>query len=731
MKNLHSSPNLNDKNDKQRRAPRPNLDKLREEKRKFLKEFSSKYGYNGKIDQIREEEYPQLKNEVYLDHTGATTFAKSAVVNFTDEILSNLYGNPHSQSPSSMASSKRVEEVRNRILRHFGTNENDYSVVFTANATAAIKLVGEMFPWSEKSTYRYLRESHNSVNGLRRFLEAINPDNTINVTENDVKSIIRSARNNNANHDYQHEYRRDNKTIYSLFAYPAQCNFSGMRFPLGWAHKIKKTDTKHSRTLVLLDAAAFVPSSPLSLANKDTSPDFVCLSFYKMFGFPTGLGALIVKKELNPILRKGYFGGGSIDSVAFDQNWARFSENISTRYEDGTINFLNIIALDHAFNAFEKIYGNIKNISNHVTSLNTFLSRSMASFRHWNGQPVCKINSDRDFSDSKAQGGILSFNVKGSDGNYIGYFGIDKLASSQRIHIRSGGNCNPGSSFRWNGLYSDDIIDDFEEGKVCSDDKDIYKGKLWGAARVSIGAMTTIEDVLIWLDFFKKHYVEIMPGKTAYDLSAKSSKTNMIDNVSKHNLNDADADLPSNNSKHNILSNNSKRDSIYNILSNNSNRDSLYNVLPNNSSKLDIYNIPSNNSKYNLHNRSIYNIPSNNSKLDSIYNIPSNNSKLDIPSHNRSIYNIQSNHSKRDFSSQSNEENEHISSRHDSRHDSRHGSRHGSRRAGRRVSRHINAEYAPSKQNIDKYAISKHGSQQQQQQRHSFALNLRNFLFSN
>ncbi|GBC00895.1 hypothetical protein RclHR1_00400009 [Rhizophagus clarus] len=506
----------------QRYKPKADMEKLRAEKREFLKEFSTKYGYNGKIDYIREEEYPQLRDAIYLDHTGATTFTKSAIINFHNDILNNLYGNPHSNSASSQASSMRIEGVRKRILNYFSANEGEYDVIFTQNATAAIKLAGEMFPWSENSTYKHLRESHNSVNGLRRFLEAINPDNVQGVTEHDVKEMLNSRTFDDECRydDDDYEYERDDEITYNLFAYPAQCNYSGMRFPLNWITKIKRLNTRRSKTLVLLDAAAYVPSAQLSLADKDASPDFICLSFYKMFGFPTGLGALILKTELNPIIRKGYFGGGTINSVVYDRTWQEFSENIPTRYEDGTVNFLNIIALDHAFDAFEKIYGNIKNVSNHVTSLNTYLSRNMRSLRHWNGQVVCTINSDRDFSDSKKQGGIFSFNVKRSDGSTIGYIELDKLANTHGIHIRSGGNCNPGSLARWNGVTADDVIDNYAEGKHCNDDQDIYKGKLYGAARVSIGAMTTIEDILIWLDFFKRHYVEIMPGKTVHDLGS-------------------------------------------------------------------------------------------------------------------------------------------------------------------------------------------------------------------
>ena len=46
---------------------------------------------------------------------------------------------------------------------------------------------------------------------------------------------------------------------------------------------------------VLLDAAALVGTSALDL--RDVPADYVALSFYKMFGLPTGLGALLVRQE--------------------------------------------------------------------------------------------------------------------------------------------------------------------------------------------------------------------------------------------------------------------------------------------------------------------------------------------------------------------------------------------------------------------------------------------------
>ena len=83
----------------------------------------------------------------YLDHAGATLYAKSQVEAHTIGLTANLYGNPHSQSPSSQASTAAVDHVRDLVLRFFGTDSDHYDVVFTSGCTAALKLLSECFPW--------------------------------------------------------------------------------------------------------------------------------------------------------------------------------------------------------------------------------------------------------------------------------------------------------------------------------------------------------------------------------------------------------------------------------------------------------------------------------------------------------------------------------------------------------------------------------------------------------
>ena len=92
----------------------------------------------------------------------------------------------------------------------------------------------------------------------------------------------------------------------NLFAFPAQSNFSGVKHPLDLI------DAAHARGWhVLLDAAAFVPTNRLDLAS--VKPDFVAVSFYKMFGYPTGVGCLLVRNAALATLQRPWFAGGTVN----------------------------------------------------------------------------------------------------------------------------------------------------------------------------------------------------------------------------------------------------------------------------------------------------------------------------------------------------------------------------------------------------------------------------------
>lgn len=181
-------------------------------------------------------------------------------------------------------------------------------MIFTAGSTAALRLVAEAFPWVSRtpensgSHFCYLTDNHTSVVGMRKVAAAMN------VTSTPVKpEDMWSAEGEGAaasDHDCQ---------IPHLFCYPAQSNFSGARYPLSWIDEVKSGRRSPvnapGKWIVLLDAASYVSTSPLDLSAHQA--DLIPISFYKIFGLPTGLGALLVNKHVAPLLRKGYFGGGS------------------------------------------------------------------------------------------------------------------------------------------------------------------------------------------------------------------------------------------------------------------------------------------------------------------------------------------------------------------------------------------------------------------------------------
>ena len=223
-----------------------------------------------------------------------------------------LLGNPHSGSPSASAAAERVEAARCRVLRHFNVTAATHCVVFTSGATAGLRwvptgarssvpltrcrrMVADAFdygPAPAEATplldcgsllgmdgsgplFSYLVESHTSVVGMREL--ALDRGVAVRaVSDAEVMGWCRSPPPVGAT---------------SLFAASAQCNFSGRKLPLDWVAALRDA----GRWCVLLDAAAWVATSPLDLSQ--VPADFVALSFYKMFGLPTGLGALVVRRE--------------------------------------------------------------------------------------------------------------------------------------------------------------------------------------------------------------------------------------------------------------------------------------------------------------------------------------------------------------------------------------------------------------------------------------------------
>ncbi|KAI6054480.1 molybdenum cofactor sulfurase [Marmota monax] len=457
------------------------------------------YGYGARsLLDMRESEFGRLAGTVYLDHAGATLFPQSQLTSFTNDLMKNIYGNPHSQNTISKLTHDTVEHVRYRILAHFHTTPEEYSVIFTAGSTAALKLVAEAFPWvsqspdSSGSQFCYLTDSHTSVVGIRNVVMAMNATSTAVSPEDMWSAKEQGAVACDPNCQLLH-----------LFCYPAQSNYSGTRYPLSWIGEVKSGRMSPvsvpGKWFVLLDAASYVTTSPLDLSAHQA--DFVPISFYKIFGFPTGLGALLVNNRVAPLLRKNYFGGGTAAAYLAGEDFYIPRQSVTERFEDGTISFLDIIALKHGFDALERLTGGMENIRQHTFTLAQYTYTALSSLHYPNGAPVVRIYRDSDFSSPDVQGPVINFNVLDDNGNVIGYSQVDKMASLYNIHLRTGCFCNTGACQRHLGISNEKVKKHLQAGHVCGDDVDLIDGQPTGSVRVSFGYMSTLEDAQAFLRF--------------------------------------------------------------------------------------------------------------------------------------------------------------------------------------------------------------------------------------
>ncbi|KAL3426094.1 molybdenum cofactor sulfurase [Phlyctema vagabunda] len=448
--------------------------------------------YNENVDAIREAEYPMLRGVTYLDHAGTTLYAKSLVERFATSMMTGLYGNPHSGSASSILATKRIDDVRLRALQFVRADPEEFDVVFVANATAAIKLVAEGFRAASGFQYGYHRDSHTSLVGVR-----------------ETAASSRCFESDAAVQEWLAQSRDVHDELPFLFAYPAQSNMNGRRLPLVWSKSVR--DTKRN-TFTLLDAAALVSTAPLDLSDAEDAPDFVALSFYKIFGFPD-LGALIVKKSSSHMLtNRQYFGGGTVEMVScLGEQWhASKDQSIHEQLEDGTLPIHNILALDSAFDVHKELFLSMERISKHTSYLADKLYKDLSSIRHGNGHRVCKIYTDphTDYQNGGLQGPVIAFNIQNSDGTWVTNSEVEKLASVRNIHLRTGGLCNPGGTAHHLELESWEMKRNFSAGQRCGNDNEGIGGKPTGVVRVSLGAMSNLNDITTFVEFAKEFYAQ-------------------------------------------------------------------------------------------------------------------------------------------------------------------------------------------------------------------------------
>jgi molybdenum cofactor sulfurtransferase len=438
------------------------------------------------IDDLRATEYARLDigGHIYLDYTGGGLYAESQLRRHTRLLAEHVFGNPHSSNPTSQAATHLVEHAREYVLKFFNADPDEYLVIFTPNASGALKLVGESYPFS-KGRYLLTFDNHNSVNGIREFAHARGAEVTyIPIALPDMH--VDDSR-------LESELARPSKEGQNLFAYPAQSNFSSVKHSLEWIEKAHNNGWD-----VLLDAAAFVPTNKLDLGK--VKPDFTPISFYKMFGYPTGLGALIARKEVLAKLTRPWFAGGTI-TVASVQGDKYYLADGSSAFEDGTIDYLNIPAIEIGLKHMEAIGYDV--INERVRSLTDWLLSNLTAMRHSNGMQLVRVYGPTTTED---RGGAVTVNFYDQDGKALDHRFIEEQANEANISLRTGCFCNPGAGEVALGISRVELdvcftSPDHEDRLSLDDFRLCIDGKSSGAVRISVGMVTNFNDVQGFLAF--------------------------------------------------------------------------------------------------------------------------------------------------------------------------------------------------------------------------------------
>ncbi len=456
------------------------------------------YATTRTIDDLRRTEYARLDEQghIYLDYTGGGLYADSQLQQHMDMLRRNVFGNPHSHNPTSLAMTELVDRARDYVLTFFNASAEEYVIIFTPNASGALKLVGESYPFAPGGQYVLSTDDHNSVNGIREFAHAkgaqvryaplTQPD--LRLDEAAVEEMLNSAEGD----------------AHNLFAFPAQSNYSGVKHPLALI------ETAHAKGWdVLVDFAAFAPTNPLDLSA--CKPDFASFSFYKMFGYPTGVGALIVRRSMLAKLQRPWFAGGTIKIASVSANGHYFAED-EAAFEDGTVNYLTLPAVEIGLRHLESI--GMQTIQTRVRCLTGWLLDQLCALTHSNGRPMVEIRGPRT---TEARGGTITLSFMDPDGVPLSGQRLEELAAEARISLRTGCFCNPGAGETSFGLSAEEMRRYFSQAEGMHFPElveTIYtqRGIEISAVRISVGLASNFEDVARFLDF----------AATLRDISAES-----------------------------------------------------------------------------------------------------------------------------------------------------------------------------------------------------------------
>lgn len=440
------------------------------------------------VETIRAEEYPQLTQDalVYLDYTGSGLFSLGQLRAHHEWLGAHVYGNPHSGSDPALRSTAALEETRRAVLDFFRADPGEYVAIFTANATGALHLIGESFPFTPESELLFTADNHNSVLGLREFARRGHSRvRHVSLHQPCLRAdeeAWKTALNNLSGQGPR------------LFAYPAQSNFTGVQHDFGWIEYAQERGWR-----VILDAAAYVPTSRLDLSA--VHPDFVPVSFYKMFGYPSGIGCLLARREALALLSRPWFSGGTVLASSLEAD-AYAMLPAPAGFEDGTPDFLNIPAVGIGLRHLERL--GMDAIHARTQALLAWTLDALQALCHTNGRALIEILGP---SDAAAHGPTLALRVLDPEGQAVDERLVIQEANALGIVLRAGCFCNPGAGESALGFPPTRLHDAFAHAGTWHSIDELVQFldiPTLGVVRLSFGLVSTFADAWAAVQFFSR-----------------------------------------------------------------------------------------------------------------------------------------------------------------------------------------------------------------------------------
>lgn len=343
------------------------------------------------------EDFPVLKEVVYLDSTATTQTPKPAVEAMVEYFY--RYAGNHGRGAHRLAreATNRYEDARENVARFL--NAEPSKTVFMKNTTEGINLIANSYPWEagDHIITTLLEHHSNLLPWLRLQKKGVNvtvvsPDSKGKV---DISSIEKAF---------------TEKT--KLIAITQVSNVFGS------VQDVKNiTRLAHRRGIkVLIDGAQSAGHMPVSL--KDLKCDFFATAGHKGLLGPQGTGVLYIKEP--DVLDSASVGGGTVSDV---EGYTYVLEPSPACFEAGTPNIPGVIGLGRAVEYVEKV--GVSEIEAHEIKLSREAAKRLSELDH------VEVYGPED------RVGIVPFNVKGLHAHDVALI----LDQTRKICVRSGHHC--------------------------------------------------------------------------------------------------------------------------------------------------------------------------------------------------------------------------------------------------------------------------------------------------